>query len=153
MIVIIDDLYKSRPIRIYTDYAPALRSERAGLKVIKGELDVKELRTCLLKNCATEMTKLTNIANTLLARDYKGFGNQEMNAVIEEEYKTMERVRKLTPKECWRLMGFDDEAFEKAAEVNSNSQLYKQAGNSIVVNVLEQIIGKLGERYEEFKSE
>ena len=49
------------------------------------------------------------------------------------------RVRKLTPKECWRLMGFSDEDFEKAAKVNSNTQLYKQAGNSIVVNVLEKI--------------
>ena len=46
------------------------------------------------------------------------------------------RIRKLTPKECWRLMGFDDIDFEKAAAVNSNSQLYKQAGNSIVVDVL-----------------
>lgn len=50
------------------------------------------------------------------------------------------RIRKLTPKECWRLMGFDDEDFEKAkASGVSNSQLYKQAGNSIVVNVLEDI--------------
>lgn len=49
------------------------------------------------------------------------------------------RIRKLTPKECWRLMGFDDEDFEKAEKVNSNTQLYKQAGNSIVVNVLESI--------------
>ena len=46
------------------------------------------------------------------------------------------RVRKLTPKECWRLMGFTDEAFHKAEAVCSNSQLYKQAGNSIVVDVL-----------------
>ena len=53
------------------------------------------------------------------------------------------RIRKLTPKECWRLMGFDDEAFEKASKVNSNAQLYKQAGNSIVVNVLEAIINNL----------
>lgn len=68
-------------------------------------------------------------------------------------HETMERIRKLTPKECWRLMGFDDEAFEKAAEVNSNSQLYKQAGNSIVVNVLEEIFIQLGEKYEEFKAE
>ena len=45
-------------------------------------------------------------------------------------------IRKLTPLECWRLMGFDDEDFYRAAKVNSNSQLYKQAGNSIVVNVL-----------------
>lgn len=53
------------------------------------------------------------------------------------------RIRKLTPKECWRLMGFDDEDFEKASKVNSNSQLYKQAGNSIVVNVLEVILRNL----------
>ena len=53
------------------------------------------------------------------------------------------RIRKLTPKECWRLMGFDDEDFEKAEKVNSNTQLYKQAGNSIVVNVLEAILKEL----------
>lgn len=53
------------------------------------------------------------------------------------------RIRKLTPKECWRLMGFNDEDFEKAEKVNSNSQLYKQAGNSIVVNVLEAILTNL----------
>ena len=52
-------------------------------------------------------------------------------------------IRKLTPKECWRLMGFDDEDFEKASKVNSNTQLYKQAGNSIVVNVLEAILKEL----------
>lgn len=53
------------------------------------------------------------------------------------------RIRKLTPKECWRLMGFDDDDFDKAAKVNSNTQLYKQAGNSIVVNVLEAILKNL----------
>ena len=53
------------------------------------------------------------------------------------------RIRKLTPKECWRLMGFDDEDFEKASQVNSNAQLYKQAGNSIVVQVLEVIFREL----------
>ena len=53
------------------------------------------------------------------------------------------RIRKLTPKECWRLMGFDDEDFEKASRVNSNTQLYKQAGNSIVVNVLISILKEL----------
>lgn len=53
------------------------------------------------------------------------------------------RIRKLTPKECWRLMGFDDTDFEKAEKVNSNTQLYKQAGNSIVVNVLEAILKEL----------
>ena len=53
------------------------------------------------------------------------------------------RIRKLTPLECWRLMGFDDSDFHKAEKVNSNNQLYKQAGNSIVVNVLEAILARL----------
>lgn len=53
------------------------------------------------------------------------------------------KIRKLTPKECWRLMGFDDTDFEKASQVNSNTQLYKQAGNSIVVNVLYEILKQL----------
>lgn len=53
------------------------------------------------------------------------------------------RIRKLTPKECWRLMGFDDEDFEKAEMVCGNTQLYKQAGNSIVVDVLEGILNAL----------
>ena len=53
------------------------------------------------------------------------------------------RIRKLTPKECFRLMGFDDESFHRAEAVNSNSQLYKQAGNSIVVPVVQGIIQSL----------
>lgn len=53
------------------------------------------------------------------------------------------KIRKLTPKECWRLMGFFDEDFEKAEKVNSNTQLYKQAGNSIVVNVLEILLKQI----------
>lgn len=53
------------------------------------------------------------------------------------------RIRKLTPKEYYRLMGFDDEAFERAEQVNSNTQLYKQAGNSIVVDVLMAIFDNL----------
>ena len=54
------------------------------------------------------------------------------------------RIRKLTPKECFRLMGFTDEDFSKAEQVpTSNAQLYKQAGNSIVVNVLEEILKEL----------
>ena len=54
------------------------------------------------------------------------------------------KIRKLTPKECWRLMGFSDEDFQKASDTGlSNTQLYKQAGNSIVVNVLEEIFKNL----------
>lgn len=53
------------------------------------------------------------------------------------------RIRKLTPLECWRLMGFSDEDFHKAELENSNTQLYKQAGNSIVENVLVAIFGQM----------
>lgn len=54
------------------------------------------------------------------------------------------RIRKLTPKECWRLMGFSDADFDRAkASGVSNSQLYKQAGNSIVVDVLMAIFREL----------
>ena len=67
------------------------------------------------------------IANTLLTGESQG--------VIEPDF----RIRKLTPRECWRLQGFPDWAFDKAQEVNSNSQLYKQAGNSVTVNVISAI--------------
>lgn len=72
-----------------------------------------------------------NIANTLLTSDEQG--------VVLSDYK----IRKLTPRECWRLQGFPDWAFDKAQEVNSNSQLYKQAGNSVTVNVIEEIAKRL----------
>ena len=58
---------------------------------------------------------------------------------ITERY----RIRKLTAKETWRLMGFSDEDYEKAAEVNSKTQLYKQSGNSIVKDVLMAIFSQL----------
>lgn len=60
------------------------------------------------------------------------------------------RPRKLTPKECFRLMGFTDDDFAKAEGVNSNTQLYKQAGNSIVVNVAEAIIKQIFRKGGEF---
>ena len=52
-------------------------------------------------------------------------------------------IRKITPLECWRLMGFSDADFEKARAENSNTQLYAQAGNSIVKNVLVAILGQM----------
>lgn len=70
--------------------------------------------------------------------------NQELYKL---ECKEMEsyRIRRLTPLECWRLMGFSDEDFRaaEADEINSDTQLYAQAGNSIVVNVLEAIFGEM----------
>lgn len=63
------------------------------------------------------------------------------------------RIRKLTPRECWRLMGFKDEYFDRVKGV-SNTQLYKQAGNSIVVDVLKAIFTELQKQYpEHFKTD
>ena len=53
------------------------------------------------------------------------------------------RIRRLTPRECWRLQGFPDELFDRAAEVNSDAQLYKQAGNAVTVNVVYEIAKRL----------
>lgn len=71
------------------------------------------------------------VANTLLTS-----GNQ---GVVTEDLK----IRKLTPRECWRLQAFPDWAFDKAQEVNSKTQLYKQAGNSVTVNVIKAIAERL----------
>lgn len=77
-----------------------------------------------------------DICPTLMAN------NQDLFKLEADEMKKY-RIRKLTPRECWRLMGFSDEDFEAAAGVNSNTQIYAQAGNSIVVNVLEAIFGQM----------
>ena len=203
------------------------------------------IMTGIVSNCGEKFEKEIDVANTLLARDYKGFGNQGMNAVVEIPQATKKgyiecevggvadlsypdsktrrgrvqecgnisptitatetgvckieyddkiicasrgrnpenpsdctpgapteqrlefnhngckntltsvqkdnyvfetnniRIRKLTPRECFRLMGFSDNAFNTAEEVVSNTQLYKQAGNSIVVDVLYYIFIEL----------
>ena len=81
--------------------------------------------------------KQKEVSPCLLATDYKA-----PKTILESQTNSL-RIRKLTPKECWRLMGFSDDDFHKAEEVNSNTQLYKQAGNSIVVDVLEGIFKQL----------
>ena len=79
-------------------------------------------------NSKTKRGRVGNqIANTLLASEQQG--------VVGSDY----RIRRLTPRECWRLQGFPDSAFDKAQAVTSNSQLYKQVGNSVTVNVIAEI--------------
>ena len=65
-------------------------------------------------------------------------------AVWYEKYQCYIAIRKLTPKECFRLQGWTDDYFEKAEFVNSDSQLYKQAGNGVTVTVIEAMARKLG---------
>lgn len=143
----------------------------------------------VVSNQGKNVDKTTDIATTIMARDYKGFGNQGMTGVcvpiktankkgydlakngdgIDLAYpdsktrrgrvghgvsKTIPtsssqgvldgvRIRKLTPRECYRLMGFSDDDYEKASKEISNTQLYKTAGNSIVVDVLMAIFMEL----------
>ena len=61
---------------------------------------------------------------------------------LEDEVKEI-RIRKLTPKECFRLQGWADDYYEKAEFVNVDSQLYKQAGNGVTVNVIYEIAKRL----------
>ena len=135
--VLIDDTYKNREPREYEDYSPTLRAGRSGLKVRtanKQGYDLAEDGDSVDLAYPQSKTRRGRVGHgvskTLMGADSMG---------TVDNY----RIRKLTPKECWRLMGFDDLDFEKAEKVNSNTQLYKQAGNSIVVNVLEAILKNL----------
>ena len=104
--------------------APTIRAYQGGglePKIIQRSHDSKTRRGRVGKQ----------IANTLLTGESQG--------VVEPDF----RIRKLTPRECWRLQGFPDWAFDQAQEVNSNSQLYKQAGNSVTVNVIAAIAREL----------
>lgn len=74
--------------------------------------------------------------------DSMGGGNR-MPKILDEGEQI--RIRKLTPRECFRLQGFPDEYFDRAAQVCSDSQLYKQAGNSVTVNVIYEIAKRLKE--------
>ena len=80
-----------------------------------------------------------------------GIPSDEIDTVYYPKRDCYIAIRKLTPKECFRLQGFSDDLFVKAQFVNSDSQLYKQAGNSCTVQVTEAVglaIAKVGEEDE-----
>lgn len=91
----------------------------------------------------------TEVARTLTTRYNNGLSNRngEKSFIIKAftddkgnvNFARPISIRKLTPRECFRLQGFTDEDFDKAQAVNSNSQLYKQAGNAVTVNVVQAI--------------
>ncbi len=100
----------------------------------------------VLRNVRSDYGK--EIANTLDTSCNQGIFVQVSDelivyAVWYEKYQCYIAIRKLTPKECFRLQGWTDDYFEKAQFVNSDSQLYKQAGNGVTVNVIEAIAEKL----------
>lgn len=85
-----------------------------------------------------------NIANTLDTNQKQGVfvkvgEDLECYAVYNEQYDAYVAIRKLTPRECFRLQGWTDEYFERAQLINSDAQLYKQAGNGVTVNVVHAI--------------
>lgn len=91
------------------------------------------------------------IANTLDTSCNQGIFVQVseelvVHAVWYEKYQCYIAIRKLTPKEYFRLQGWSDDYFEKAQFVNSDSQLYKQAGNGVTVSVIEVIARKIKSR-------
>lgn len=92
-----------------------------------------------------------DVANTLDTSCNQGIFVQvseelTVYATWYEKYQCYIAIRRLTPKECFRLQGWTDDYFKKAEFVNSDSQLYKQAGNGVTVNVIRAIAEKLGER-------
>lgn len=100
----------------------------------------------VLRNVRTEYGK--EVANTLDTSCNQGIFVKVSDELIVytvwyEKYQCYIAIRKLTPKECFRLQGWSDNYFEKAQFVNSDSQLYKQAGNGVTVTVIEAIARKM----------
>ena len=100
----------------------------------------------VLRNVRSDYGK--EIANTLDTSCNQGIFVKVSDELIVyaiwyEKYQCYIAIRRLTPKECFRLQGWTDDYFEKAQFVNSDSQLYKQAGNGVTVNVIEAIARKM----------
>ena len=94
-----------------------------------------DLRPDNITNTLTTVQKDNLIAKAVLAGQHP--------CVWWDKYKTFVSIRRLTPKEYFRLQGWTDDYFERAEFVNSNSQLYKQAGNGVTVNVIQAIAEKM----------
>lgn len=97
------------------------------------------------RKCISTKGKENDVASTILSgyerSNMTGFNAD--NGVLEN-VNTQYRIRKLTPRECYRLMAVPEKDIDKMLEVNSNTQCYKQAGNSIVVNCLIAIFSQMG---------
>lgn len=93
--------------------------------IVSGELDIKSL----------EMLKMVYSPDRISPSLNTCQGGSRQPKINTDDYL----IRKLTPRECFRLQGFPDELFDKAQAVNSESQLYKQAGNAVTVNVARHV--------------
>lgn len=135
--VVIDDTQNFDGVRMYKEIAPTLRSGRSGSKTIVTDRKQNEILGVSHHPFSKklEFNGFKTICPTLVTTDYKA-----PKTVLTGNL----RIRKLTPLETWRLQGFTDEQFYKAKNSGvSNSQLYKQAGNAVTVNVVDAIVGEL----------
>lgn len=147
--VIVDDTFSEsfKPvIPVKDDCSPCLRAGNHGLKVLgnlKADATIGQRRRLIDEE---------GIYPTINATDYKGMSSVFHREIpIEKLLKwgvlkdgILYLIRKLTPKECFRLMGYTDASFDAASSVVSNSQCYKQAGNAIVKQVLMALFLQMG---------
>ena len=129
-----------------TEFGKAIRKkyENGEIELHRSQIRKLKFKSSKISNTITTVQKDNLIAVPVLTPERiksaeNGGDNHKHQATITKDM----RIRKLTPKECWRLQGFPDWAFDKVQEVNSNSQLYKQAGNSVTVNVITEIARRL----------
>lgn len=133
---IIDDTYgfDNSEVRYFPDVCPTLRAAKANLKCIVAMRGRNSDSLNQTPGASTEQRlekNKTNCCNTITTV-------QKDNLIFENK-----QLRTLTPKEVWRLFGFEDKDVEKASEFVPDTQLYKQGGNCIVVNCLVAILGQL----------
>lgn len=126
-----------RPTR--SDFGKKIRKkyESGDLKISRHKFLKYEVKKEMISNTISTVEK-----DNLLAIKIKNC-NSYVWAIWSEKYKCHLAIRKLTPRECFRLQGWSDNYFERAEQFNSNSQLYKQAGNGVTVKVVEAIGNKL----------
>lgn len=98
-------------------------------------------------------TTSDNMGVVVAALEYRQDKWYEVTGIVLEGKLYRLRIRRLTPRECFRLQGFPDWAYERAESVSSKSQLYKQAGNSVTVTVIEAIARDFRRMEEEEKHE
>ena len=104
----------------------------------KGSLNKKDCYDFIAEELTPEKTEIKQ-----QGCGYKEKNTQERQKIVTGKHPKY-RIRKLTPRECWRLQGFKDKYFNKAKEAGiSSSQLYRQAGNAVTVNVIDELVNKL----------
>ena len=143
-----------------TDYGKQVRKDYESKKVKLHRSQIRHLtfKESSIGNTLTTVQKDNMIAIPVSSpnrikkrqngRRFKTNGEPEFTLTGQDRHGILTnnlRIRKLTPRECWRLQGFPDWAFDKAQEVNSNSQLYKQAGNSVTVPLMEFVAKRMTE--------